>query len=119
MANSVVWRPDRPRRDLLTDPEQTAVPNVATAICQVNLSNGEYHVEVHDWPDDLLGSDGDLLDLDGLLFRSGSREVILRRPDGFARFILADDSAELRAQDAPGWQPIRTLRYTLEGWFQN
>jgi hypothetical protein len=97
--------------------QNCGMENVATAICQVNLENGEYHVEIHGWPEHLLTAGGDLLELEGRLFRSGSREVVLRRPDGFARFILADDSAELRAQDAPGWQPIRTLRYTLEGWF--
>jgi hypothetical protein len=91
--------------------------NVATAICQVNLVNDEYHVDVHGWPEHLLDDGGDVLELEGRLFRSGSREVILHRRDGFARFVLADDSAELRAQDAPGWQPIRTLRYILEGWF--
>ena len=72
---------------------------------------------VHGWPEALLADGADLLDLEGRLFRSGAREVILRRHDGYARFLLADDSAELRVQDAPGPQPIRTLRYTFEGWF--
>jgi hypothetical protein len=90
---------------------------VGTAICQINQLNHEYHVEVHGWPRSLLAEGSDLLEMEGLLFRTGSAEVILRRHEGFARFILADDSAELRIQEAPGPQPIRTLRYTLEGWF--
>jgi hypothetical protein len=92
-------------------------PDTAAAICQINALNHEYHVEVYGWPTTLLAEGSDLLELEGLLFRSGAREVILRRQDGYARFLLADDSAELRVQDAPGPQPIRTLRYTLEGWF--
>jgi hypothetical protein len=95
--------------------EQNA--GIATAICQINLVNQEYHVAVHGWPKTLLADGADLLELEGLLFRAGTREVILRRRDGFARFLLADDSAELRVQDAPGPQPIQTLRYILEGWF--
>jgi hypothetical protein len=91
--------------------------NVATAVCQVNLINNEYHVKVHGWPQPLLAEGADLLEMEGRLFLSGSREVLLHRHDGFARFLLADDSAELRVQDAPGPQPIRTLKYTLEGWF--
>ena len=90
---------------------------VATAICQINLVNDEHHIEIRGWPENLLADGADLLELESLLFRSGSREVVLRRSDGFARFVLADDSAELRLQDAPGPQPVRTLRYTLEGWF--
>jgi len=43
--------------------------------------------------------------------------VILHRHDGYARFLLVDDSADLRVQESPGPQPVRTLRYTLEGWF--
>ena len=90
---------------------------IATAICQINLTNQEYHVAVHGWPRTLLAEGADLLELEGRLFRAGAREVILHRQDGYARFLLADDSAELRVQDAPGPQPVRTLRYTLEGWF--
>jgi hypothetical protein len=90
---------------------------VATAICQVNLVNQEYHVAVHGWPKALLADSADLLELESRLFRSGAREVILRRHDGYGRFLLAEDSAEFRVQEAPGPQPIRTLRYTLEGWF--
>ena len=89
----------------------------ATAICQINLANQEYHVAVHGWPQALLADGADLLELEGRLFRSGAREVILHRQDGYARFLLADDSAELRVQYAPGPQPERTLRYVLEGWF--
>jgi len=92
-------------------------PDIATAICQINLLNQEFHVEVHGWPGSLLAEGADLLELEGQLFRSAAAEVILRRHDGFARFLLADDSAELRVQDAPGPQPVRTLRYTLEGFF--
>ncbi len=90
---------------------------IATAVCQINLTNQEYHVRVHGWPTTLLAEGADLLELEGRLFRAGAREVILHRQDGYARFLLADDSAELRVQDAPGQQPVRTLRYTLEGWF--
>ena len=102
-------------RGLRSDKETN--PGVATAICQINLLNHEYHVAVHGWPKELLADGADLLELEGLLFRSGAREVILHRHDGYGRFLLADDSAELRVQDAPGPQPVRTLRYMLEGWF--
>lgn len=91
--------------------------DVATAICQINVHNNEYRVEVRGWPMELLSEGADLLETEGLLFRSGCREVILHRHDGYARFLLIDDSAELRVQETPGPQPVRTLRYALEGWF--
>jgi hypothetical protein len=92
-------------------------PSAAIAVCQIDLHNNEHRVEVCGWPRELLAEGADLLETEGLLFRSGSREVILHRHDGYARFLLADDSAELRVQESPGARPIRTLRYTLEGWF--
>lgn len=90
---------------------------VATATCQINLINDEYHVEVQGWPETLLAHGSDLLELEGRLFRSGAKEVILHRRDMFARFLMVDDVAELLVQDAPGPQPVRTLRYALEGLF--
>jgi hypothetical protein len=93
------------------------IPGIATAICHINMVNQEHYVDIHGWPETLQAGGAELLELESQLFRSGAREVILRRSDGFARFILADDSAELRVQESPGPQPIRTLRYTLEGWF--
>jgi hypothetical protein len=103
------------------EPQETKALNddagAPTAVCQINLANQEYHVTVHGWPQALLADGADLLELEGRLFRSGAREVILHRQQGYARFLLADDSAELRVQDAPGPQPVRTLRYVLEGWF--
>jgi hypothetical protein len=96
----------------MSDPSQ-----VAMAICQISLINNEHRVEVINWPRQLLAEGADLLEIEGLLFRSASREVILHRHDGYARFLLMDDSAELRVQESPGPQPVRTLRYTLEGWF--
>lgn|SRR5690242_12862784 len=97
-------------------PQNVSVP---TAVCRINLLNDEYHVEVRGWPEVLLADRSELLELEGRLFRSGAREVVLHRRESFARFLLVDDSAELLLQDAPGPQPVRTLRYVLEGLFPN
>ena len=101
----------------LREDEESMTPDapVATAICQINLLNHEHAVIAKHWPATLLVEGADILEMESLLFRSGTREAILHRRDGFARFLLAEDSAEFRVQDAPGPQPIRTLRYTFEG----
>ena len=91
--------------------------SVAMAICQINLVNQEHTVTPLHWPEKLMTERNDLLEMESRLFRSGAREVVLHRSEGFARFILTEDSAELRVQEAPGLQPVRTLRYTCEGWF--
>src|SRR5579872_3907372 len=94
-----------PPRALESGQEKPMPQNaVATAVCQINLLNDEYHVEVRDWPATLLAHGGDLLELEGRLFRSGAKEVILHRRDMFARFLLVDDAAELLVQDVPGPQ---------------
>ena len=90
---------------------------VATAVCRINLINHEHTVERHDWPPSLLTANDEFLEIESLLFRPGAREVVIHRRDGFARFLLTQDFAELLIQDAPGPQPVRTLRYTCEGWF--
>jgi hypothetical protein len=92
-------------------------PAVATAICQINLFNQEHSVTPVNWPESLMIEGNDVLEMESRLFSSGAREIILHRQGGFARFILAEDTAELRIQEAPGLQPVRTLRYTCEGWF--
>jgi len=52
----------------MSDPSQ-----VALAICQINLSNNEHRIEVSGWPRQLLSEGADLLEIEGLLFRSASR----------------------------------------------
>ena len=88
-----------------------------TAVCRINLLNHQHSVIPHDWPPALLAASDEVLEMESLLFRPGAREVVIHRRDGYARFILTQDIAELLLQDAPGPQPVRTLRYTCEGWF--
>jgi hypothetical protein len=90
---------------------------VPTAVCRINLLNQEHTVTQHDWPSNLLAASDEILEMESLLFQPGPREVLIHRRDGYARFILTQDFAELLVQDAPGPTPVRTLRYTCEGWF--
>ena len=91
----------------------------ATAVCRVNISTGEHHTEIHDWPVQLRIRDQNLLELEGHLFRVGAQNVVLKSTGGSARFRLVEDMAELLIEELPAFEPFRTLRYVLETFDDN
>jgi hypothetical protein len=90
----------------------------ATAHCRVNIRTGEHYTEIHDWPAQLRVLDQRLLESEGHLFRVGAQTVVLTGAGGTARFRLVEDVAELLAEELPGLEPYRTLRYVLEAFVE-
>ncbi len=90
----------------------------ATAVCRVNIVNGEHRTEIHNWPAGLRVLDQGLLESESNLFRVGAQTVVVNGPGGSARFRLVDDVAELLLEELPRFEPFRTLRYELDAFIE-